>query len=143
MFLRGSCRGRRRLVGDEPPLCHPHEHRAPAGAKRRIAASLFSGYGGLHLAVEEVFNAKTVWFSENSGPVARVFGARWPGVPNLGDITQIDWAAAPRVDVLAGGVPCQSYPAAPEIPTQTEASPGSVGGWGCPAGAFGRFERRG
>ncbi|MDR0592729.1 MAG: DNA cytosine methyltransferase [Bifidobacteriaceae bacterium] len=95
------------------------------GARRRTAASLFSGYGGLDLAVEEVFNARTVWFSENSEAVARVFAARWPGVPNLGDITKIDWASVPRVDVLAGGVPCQSVssggrrggPASPDTAT--------------------------
>ncbi|MDR0593748.1 MAG: DNA cytosine methyltransferase [Bifidobacteriaceae bacterium] len=96
-----------------------HNHAEPQpGARRRLAASLFSGYGGLDLAVEAVFNAETVWFSENSGPVARVFAAHWPGVPNLGDITQIDWTDVPAIDVLAGGVPCQSYPAVPEIPIE-------------------------
>ena len=33
--------------------------------------SLFSGYGGLDLAVEEVFNARTIWFSEINEPLAR------------------------------------------------------------------------
>jgi DNA (cytosine-5)-methyltransferase 1 len=31
----------------------------------------------------------------------------WPGVPNLGDITTIDWAAVEPVDILSGGTPCQ------------------------------------
>ena len=92
---------------------HAQPHK---GARRRLAASLFSGYGGLDLAVEAVFNAETVWFSENSESAARVFAAHWPGVPNLGDITRIDWTTVPRVGVLAGGVPCQSYPVVPEIP---------------------------
>lgn len=35
--------------------------------------SLFSGYGGLDLAAEEVFNARTVWVSEINRPAARVF----------------------------------------------------------------------
>ena len=35
--------------------------------------SLFSGYGGLDLAVEHVFNADTVWLSELNKPVASVF----------------------------------------------------------------------
>jgi DNA (cytosine-5)-methyltransferase 1 len=28
-------------------------------------------------------------------------------VPNLGDITRLDWAAVPAVDVLTAGFPCQ------------------------------------
>ncbi|KDA05906.1 hypothetical protein DC31_11485 [Microbacterium sp. CH12i] len=69
--------------------------------------SLFSGYGGLDLAVEEIFNARTIWFSEINEPVARVFSHHWPDAPNLGDITTIDWNATPPVDILCGGFPCQ------------------------------------
>ena len=69
--------------------------------------SLFSGYGGLDLAVEHVFNAKTVWFSELNEPVARVFSHHWSDAPNLGDITTIDWSQVEPVDILIGGFPCQ------------------------------------
>ena len=69
--------------------------------------SLFSGYGGLDLAVEHVFNATTVWFSELNEPVARVFSRHWPDAPNLGDITIIDWSQVEPVDILIGGFPCQ------------------------------------
>jgi len=69
--------------------------------------SLFSGYGGLDLAVEEVFDARTVWFSEINEPVARVFSHHWPDAPNLGDITTIDWTTVPPIDILCGGFPCQ------------------------------------
>jgi len=69
--------------------------------------SLFSGYGGLDLAVEQVFDARTIWFSEINEPVARIFAYHWPEVPNLGDITAIDWSTVEPVDVLCGGFPCQ------------------------------------
>ena len=69
--------------------------------------SLFSGYGGLDLAVEHALGAETVWFSEINEPVARVFAHHWPDAPNLGDITLIDWKEVPPVDVLCGGFPCQ------------------------------------
>ncbi len=69
--------------------------------------SLFSGYGGLDLAVEHVFNVTTVWFSELNEPVARVFSRHWPDAPNLGDITIIDWSQVEPVDILIGGFPCQ------------------------------------
>lgn len=68
--------------------------------------SLFSGYGGLDLAVEYALDAETVWFSENNQHVARIFAHHWPDAPNLGDITTIDWNDVPRVDVLCGGFPC-------------------------------------
>jgi len=68
--------------------------------------SLFSSYGGLDLAVEHVFNAETVWFSELNQPVAAVFSRHWPGVLNLGDITTIDWHDVEPVDILIGGFPC-------------------------------------
>lgn len=42
-----------------------------------------------------------------------VLAERFPGVPNLGDVTRIDWGgfveAAGRPDVLVGGSPCQSF----------------------------------
>ena len=69
--------------------------------------SLFSGYGGLDLAVEHALDAETVWFSENNQQVARIFSGHSPGVPNLGDITTINWRETPPVDVLCGGFPCQ------------------------------------
>lgn len=69
--------------------------------------SLFSGYGGLDLAVEHVFGGRTIWFSEINKSVARVFEHHWPDVPNLGDITTVDWATVPPVDILCGGFPCQ------------------------------------
>lgn len=67
-----------------------HDLNARGDSRLRIG-SLFSGYGGLDLAVEHVFNAKTVCASELNEPVARVFSRRWPEAPNLGDITTIDW----------------------------------------------------
>ncbi|MGC0142663.1 DNA cytosine methyltransferase [Pseudactinotalea sp. Z1732] len=81
--------------------------RQPNNDHRLRVGSLFSGYGGLDLAVEEVFDARTIWFSEINEPVARVFAHHWPDAPNLGDITTIDWQTVEPVDVLCGGFPCQ------------------------------------
>ena len=69
--------------------------------------SLCSGYGGLDLAVEDFFDAKTAWFSEFEAGPSRILEHHWPDVPNLGDMTQIDWATVPKVDIIAGGTPCQ------------------------------------
>jgi DNA (cytosine-5)-methyltransferase 1 len=74
--------------------------------------SLFSGAGGLDMAVEQVFGGTTVWHSEIDKAASKVLAHRWPGVPNLGDITTVDWSEVPAVDILCGGFPCQDVSAA-------------------------------
>ncbi|MBN9607639.1 DNA cytosine methyltransferase [Cumulibacter manganitolerans] len=80
----------------------PHDRTHPL----RVG-SLFSGYGGLDLAVEHALDTETIWFSENNGHVSHIFAHHWPDAPNLGDITTIDWRTVEPVDVLCGGFPCQ------------------------------------
>lgn len=53
--------------------------------------SLFSGIGGLDLAVEATLGARAVFHSEIDRHPAAVLEAHWPGVPNIGDITEVDW----------------------------------------------------
>ena len=72
----------------------------------RRLGSLFSGYGGLDLAVEEVFGARTVWNSDIEPGPRKVLAHRFPDVPNLGDITTVDWSQVEPVDIIAGGSPC-------------------------------------
>ena len=74
--------------------------------------SLCTGMGGLDLAVAAVLDVDHAWHAEADPAAAKVLAAHWPEVPNLGDITTVDWTAVERVDVLTGGVPCQSYSAA-------------------------------
>lgn len=74
--------------------------------------SLFSGAGGLDLAVEHVTGGHTVWHCEADPDAAKVLAAHWPGVPNLGDITAVDWSRVEPVEVLCGGFPCQDVSAA-------------------------------
>ena len=69
--------------------------------------SLFTGAGMLDRAVEEVFGGHVVWHSEIDKAASKVLAYHWPDVPNLGSVTEIDWAAVEPVDVLCGGFPCQ------------------------------------
>lgn len=69
--------------------------------------SLFSGAGGLDMAVAEVFGGTIVWHSEIDKAASKVLAYRFPDVPNLGDITAVGWDDVPAVDVLCGGFPCQ------------------------------------
>ena len=78
--------------------------------------ALFAGYGGLEDGVQSVIGGVLAWYSEHEPPseknprpsqaAARIMEYHHPGVPNLGDITQIDWHKAATVDVLTGGSPC-------------------------------------
>jgi DNA (cytosine-5)-methyltransferase 1 len=69
--------------------------------------SLFSGYGGLDLAVEEVFDATPAWFCEWEDAPSKILEARFPGVPNYRDVSKVDFTQVEPVDILAGGFPCQ------------------------------------
>jgi DNA (cytosine-5)-methyltransferase 1 len=70
--------------------------------------ALFAGYGGLELAVREVFPAASpAWVAEFDAAPSRILAQRFPDVPNLGDVTAVDWAAVEPVDIITGGSPCQ------------------------------------
>ena len=74
--------------------------------------ALFAGMGGLELGVQSVLGGHTLWHSEFDTAASKVLAHHWPDVPNLGDITEIDWATTPRVNVLTGGSPCQDVSSA-------------------------------
>jgi DNA (cytosine-5)-methyltransferase 1 len=69
--------------------------------------SLFSGYGGLDLAVSKVLNAEVVFHCEWEAAPSAILEKNFPGVPNYKDVTKVDWASVPKVDILTGGFPCQ------------------------------------
>lgn len=73
---------------------------------------LFAGYGGLGMGVAEVLDVELAWVSEIDKGPSKILEHRFPDVPNLGDITKIDWADVEPVDVLTGGFPCQDVSAA-------------------------------
>jgi len=64
------------------------------------------------MAVEQVFGGEVAWFSEIDPAASKVLAHRFPGVPNLGDITAVEWDDVPAVDILCGGFPCQDVSAA-------------------------------
>lgn len=71
--------------------------------------SLFSGYGGLDMAVQSVLGGELAWYSDIDPAACTILAAHHPEVQNLGDITTVDWATVPPVDVLTGGYPCQPF----------------------------------
>ncbi|MGW1389988.1 DNA cytosine methyltransferase [Streptomyces griseoluteus] len=75
----------------------------------------------------DVYDAEVVWHSQYEPPdkngkedknqyAARILARHWPDVPNLGDITKVDWQAVidehGPIDILTGGFPCQDVSSA-------------------------------
>lgn len=73
--------------------------------------SIFSGIEAASVAWEPL-GWEPVAFSEIEPFPSAVLAARYPRVPNLSDITKIDWSQHSEcvsADVLVGGSPCQSF----------------------------------
>lgn len=79
--------------------------------------SLFTGIGGLELSVFNTvasivpYDNDIEWIAETDGNALKILehSAIFHGVPNLGDVTKIDWSAVPDVDCITGGTPCQDF----------------------------------
>lgn len=71
------------------------------------SGELFAGVGGLGMAVDQMFGADPAWFCEFDTAPSKVLAYHHPDVPNFGDVTAVDWKTTPRVNILAGGFPCQ------------------------------------
>lgn len=84
--------------------------------------SLFTGTGALDMAAAAVLGPlRITWVSDTKPAAQRFLAHRFPGVPNLGDMTRM-WpaigpltsaaAAVEPIDVLTAGWPCQPHSAA-------------------------------
>lgn len=71
--------------------------------------SLFSGVEAASLA-RRGLPMEPVAFSEIDPFPCAVLAERFPGVPNLGDVTKVDWGPyVGAAELVVGGSPCQSF----------------------------------
>lgn len=69
--------------------------------------ALFYGTGALDLAVQATWGGDLAWLAENDRNVAAVASWNNQGVPNIGDVTRVDWRKIEPVQILTAGSPCQ------------------------------------
>ena len=70
--------------------------------------SLCSGYGGLDMAVEQHFSAKTAYWSDVDKTACAVMAARFPNAQPIGDLTTLDLTML-HADIIVAGYPCQPW----------------------------------
>ena len=75
--------------------------------------SLCSGYGGLEMAISDVFGeTEIVFVADIDKGACKILEHRFPGIPNLGDISKTGYDGIGAIDVLTAGFPCQDVSAA-------------------------------
>lgn len=85
--------------------------------------SLFDGIGGFPLAAVRC-GVQPMWASEIEPFPIAVTRMRFPQMRHVGDITKLDGAKLPPVDIICGGSPCQdsAWPeCAPDYPVPVPA----------------------
>ena len=80
---------------------------APTGRVLTMG-SLFDGIGGFPLAAVRS-GIEPLWASEIEAFPISVTQKRFPNMVHVGDITQLNGAELPPVDIICGGSPCQDY----------------------------------
>lgn len=75
--------------------------------------SLFSGYGGLDIAVRQLFpHSRIAWHCEFAPAPTKILAHHHPDTPNHHDITAVDFTTVEPIELLTGGYPCQPFSAA-------------------------------
>ena len=76
---------------------------------RLTYVSLFSGICSATVAWKRL-GWKPLAFAEIEPFPAALLAHRYPGVPNLGDVSRVDWSPyRGKADVVVGGSPCQAF----------------------------------
>lgn len=59
------------------------------------------------MAVAAHYGGEVAWHCEIEPAAVQLLAHHYPDIPNLGDITTVDWSQVEPVDIITGGFPCQ------------------------------------
>jgi len=59
------------------------------------------------MALDTIVDTHLAWVCDNDPTAAAILRHHHPHVPNLGDITEVDWNSVEPVDAITAGFPCQ------------------------------------
>jgi len=72
--------------------------------------SLFDGCSGGNQAFQmSNIKVNNYFACEIDKYAIKVTQANYPNTIQLGDVTKVDWTTLPKIDILIGGSPCQSF----------------------------------
>jgi len=94
--------------------------------QRVTIGSLCTGYGGLDMAAMEIFDGQLAWCADDDRHVSTILARRFPGVPNHGDLTTLDWRQVEQVDIVCAGFPCQDISYAGTEPVKLNETSGCL-----------------
>lgn len=90
-------------------MTHANDNTRPAIVTNSEPLRFLSVCSGIEAASVAWPQWQAVAFSEIENFPSAVLAHHYPDVPNLGDFTKIDTSTLGRVDILAGGTPCQAF----------------------------------
>lgn len=73
------------------------------------AGSFCSGALGLEHGMSSVLDLDLAWVADLEPGPSALLAHHHPDVPNLGDLTALDWSQVPAVDLMCGGYPCTPF----------------------------------
>jgi site-specific DNA-cytosine methylase len=71
--------------------------------------SLFDGYSGAAIALDKLAVKSNYYASEIEPYALKISAKNFPGIKQMGSVTELKASQLPKIDLMIGGSPCQSF----------------------------------